>query len=301
MSMRVASPIPHDARDSASLTTLNFAEPVAHLPPEVSINRDRIGPACEHCSPREMRKQKNQEFDLLTRKKAELLGIAAHDLRLPVATIQVYSELLAEGIAGKGSPELIEWINSIHSVSEFALRLLDRTLDLVVAESGTEQLRFAPAILSDIVEKSVSLSIPLAARKQMGLTLIQDGQTRPVLMDPVKMSTVFNNLIENAIKYCQPGARIEVRVSREQDSVRVSVEDNGPGINHADLKTLFTPFQRTRARALSEEPGAGLGLSISKRIVELHGGRIWLKSEVGKGTTFYVCLPTQTQLRAKRS
>jgi two-component system sensor histidine kinase VicK len=127
----------------------------------------------------------------------------------------------------------------------------------------------------------------------MGLTLIEDGNPRPVLVDPLKMSKVFNNLIENAIKYCQPGAKIEVRVSHRANRVLVSVRDDGPGIDAFDLKSLFTPFQRTRARAFSEEPSAGLGLSIVKRIVDLHGGRIWVKSEVGKGTTFYVSLPTQ--------
>jgi len=306
VSLRIAPPIPHEAHDSASLTALEIPEPMAHLQPEVSLRRDRIPAAGEHrtqlrLSFRERRKQKGPEFDKVIREKAELLGLAVHDLRLPVATIQIYSELLAEGIGGGASPEVLEWINSIHSVSEFALRMLDETLDLAIAESGTVQLHTAPAILSDVVERSVSMSFPLAARKQIGLTLIQDGEPQPVLMDRVKMSKVFNNLIENAIKYCQPGARIEVQVSYRRDSARVSVQDDGPGIGHADLKTLFTPFQRTRARALSAEPSAGLGLSIAKRIVDLHGGRIWLKSEIGKGTTFYVCLPIQIRSPAKRS
>jgi signal transduction histidine kinase len=306
VSMRIAPPIPHEVPDSASLTTFKIPEPVALLSPEVSVRSDRIPPACEHCTRlrfrfRERRKQKRREFDKIIQDKAELLGLAVHDLRLPVATIQIYSELLAEGIGGGVSPELLEWINSIHSVSEFALRVLDETLDLAIAESGAVQLHTAPAILSDVVENSVSMNFPLAARKQIGLTLIQDGEPQPVLMDRVKMSKVFNNLIENAIKYCQPGARIQVQISHGRDSARVSVQDDGPGIGHADLKTLFTPFQRTRARALSGEPGAGLGLSIAKRTVDLHGGRIWLKSEVGKGTTFYVCLPIQIRSPAKRS
>ena len=253
--MRIASPIPHDARDSAHLTALTIAEPVQHLPALVSFKQMPL--ACEHCSQvtlreaslREEIKRKHLTFDRILQDKAELLGIAVHDIRLPLATIQIYSELLAEGLSDKGSPELLDWINSIHSISEFGLRLLDETLDLAIAESGTAQFRPAPAILSDIVEKSVSMSFPLAARKQMRLTLVQDGTPQPVLLDPLKMRKVFNNLIENAIKYCQSGARITVRVSRDADSVRVSVQDDGPGIGPADLATLFTPFQRTLARA----------------------------------------------------
>ena len=191
--MRITSPVPHDARDSAHLTALTIAKPVQHLPALVSLKQ--IPPACEHCSQVKLReaslraemKRKHLTFDRILQDKAELLGIAVHDLRLPLATIQMYSELLVEGMSDKGSPELLEWINSIHSVSDFGLRLLDETLDLAIAESGTEQFHPAPAILSDIVEKSVSMSLPLAARKQMGLTLVQDGNPRPVLVDALKM------------------------------------------------------------------------------------------------------------------
>jgi len=297
--MRNTSPISHDARESAFLTALRIAAPAAHVPLKVSVKREHIPSSCEDCgrlkslenSFREKTKQKRLEFDSIIRKKAELLGIAAHDLRHPIAAIQIYSELLAEGMGSRSRPELLEWINSIHSVSEFALRLLEDTLDLAIAESGTGELRASPLILASVVANSVSMSLPVAARKRIGLSLIQEGEPKPVLVDPVKMSKVFNNLIENAIKYCQPGARIEVRISRGRDSVLVCVQDDGPGIDAADLKTLFTPFQQTRARALSEEPSAGLGLSIAKHIVNLHGGQIWLKSEIGKGTTFYVSLP----------
>jgi signal transduction histidine kinase len=230
-----------------------------------------------------------------------LLGKAVHDLRLPIATIQIYGELLAEGIDGAANAELTEWVDSIRSVSEFALRLLDETVGVAIADSGTSELHTEPTILASIIAKSLSIGLPQAARKHIRLTLIQDDKPQPVVMDPVKMSKVFNNLIENAIKYCHPGARIEVRVSHRADSVWASVRDDGPGIAPSDLKTLFTPFQRTRARAVCAEPSAGLGLSIVKRIVDLHGGRIWVKSEVSKGTTFYVSLPTQVLPPAKRS
>ena len=301
MSMRITSPIPHDARDSAPLTPLTelkLTEPEAHLPPALSVRHKQT---CEHSCQirslendfRERLKQKSLEIDRLTRDNARLLAIAVHDLRLPVATIQIYSELLAEGIGGTASPELIEWISSIQTASEFVLRLLDETTDLAIMESGTAQLHATPAILASIVAKSVTMSRPRAARKQIHLNLVQYGEPRPVLVDRIKMTKVFNNLIENAIKYCQPGARIEARVWRVEDRVVVSVEDNGPGIEPTDLKTLFTPFQRTRARALSEEHSAGLGLAIAKHLVDLHGGQISVRSEIGVGTTFCVSLPTR--------
>jgi signal transduction histidine kinase len=198
---------------------------------------------------------------------------------------------LAEDIGGSASPEQVDWIESIRSVSKFALRLVEETLDLAAGESGTLQLRPKPAILAEVVAKSVALCRPLADCKQMILTFVEEGERRRVRVDPLKMSKVFNNLIENAIKFCKPGSRIEVRVVRPERMVLVSVHDNGPGIDPVDLKHLFTPFQRTRARAYSDEPGAGLGLVIAKQIVDLHDGRISVKSEAGRGTTFYVSLP----------
>lgn len=230
-----------------------------------------------------------------------LLETAAHDLRHPAGAILIYSELLAEAIGQGASEEQESLIDSIHSASQFMLRLLDDTLDLAHARPGTVPLRVALSTVAAIVTQCVEMSKPLAAKKQMRIHLVLEGKPMPILMDAVKISKIFNNLIENAIKYCQPGARIDVRISRCPDKVVVSIHDNGPGISPADLKTLFTPYQRSRSRALSDESGSGLGLAIAKEIVDLHGGRIEVESQVGKGTTFYVSLPAQSCQTLKKS
>ncbi len=217
------------------------------------------------------------------------LGMAAHDLRHPAAALVTYSELLAEAAGPDTRTDQLALIDSIRSVSDFLLRLLDDALELAHAESGTAQLQAAPSIVTDIVAECVAMSRPLAAKKQMRLSFIQQGEPLLVQLDALKMSKVFNNLIENAIQHCQAGARIEVRISFGQDAVLFFVRDNGPGISRAGLKTLFTPFQKTRSG--SGQSSTGLGLAIAKHTVDLHGGRIWANSEVGKGTTFYVSLP----------
>jgi signal transduction histidine kinase len=222
----------------------------------------------------------------------DLLGIAAHDLRHPIGAILIYSELLAEEADSILNSEQKELLNSIHSLSEFMLRLLRDTLDISAAQSGRVSLCAEPSNLPAIIEQSVSLSRPVAVRKQMQLSLRQEGKIPPVTVDALRITQVFNNLIENAIKHCQNGATIEVGISLNSDRVLISVRDDGPGIPPDDLKNLFTPFHRTRAQALSAEPGTGLGLAIAKRIVEYHeGGRLWVQSGVGTGTTFYVSLP----------
>jgi len=220
-----------------------------------------------------------------------LLGMAAHDLRHPASALLISSELLTEAVGHTLNEEQKELMNSIRCAGEFMLRLLDDTLDLAMVGSGRIRLRATRRILFETVAKSLSMSLPLATCKHIHLALMQVGEPQPVLLDPVKMRKVFNNLIENAIKYCQPGARVAVQISRSEERVEVSVQDNGPGIPPSDLKTVFDPFQRSRARPHSEERGTGLGLAIAKHIVQLHKGRIWVESAVGRGTTFYVSLP----------
>jgi signal transduction histidine kinase len=308
VSVRTASPSLYHKHDSP--LTFDAVLGVQERPARwIPLENKRAQKAPEHCGgvtsrtadtagrPERVREKYN-ENDCTIQQRAELLGNAAHDLRLPAAAILTCSELLAEG---HRTPEQNELIELIHSASRFMLQLLDDTLDVATLQSGAVQLRTSPGILATIVQQCVSTNAPLAQRKHIRLTLSQDGKPLPVRLDPVKMMKVFNNLIDNAIKYCQSGARVDVHVSRGEDSVLVSVRDSGPGIDAATLKSLFTPFHHTRARTMSETPSTGLGLAIAKQIVELHQGRIWVKSDPGKGTTFYVSLPTQLTGLSKKS
>ena len=301
MLTRTNSPIRDQQRVSALSTPskMVFPSSIVRKPPETSLE-SRGGPVPHE--PRgegirlahpDQRVRREAESDVagLTLENATPLGLAAHDLRHPAAALVIYSELLAQTVVRNASEEQRELVDSIHSVSKFLLRLLDDVLDLSQVQSGTVRLRTLPSTVVTIVAQCVAMSRPLAERKQMRLRFFQEGKPLLVQLDALKMSKVFNNLIENAIRYCQPGARIDVRVSRSEGAVLVSVHDDGPGIDPTDLRALFTPFHKTASRARSDESSTGLGLAIAKHAVDLHGGRIWVKSEVGKGTTFYVSLP----------
>ena len=245
---------------------------------------------------RARRRAAKRDVDSLILENTTSLGMAAHDLRHPAAAVVIYSELLAQTVGQNASAEQRELIDSIQSVSKLLLRLLDDSLEFAQAQSGSVQLRTRRSTLVTIVAQCVAMSRPLAARKQMRLSFFQEGKPLLVVLDALKMTKVFNNLIDNAIRYCQSGARIEVGISRGGDEVVVSVHDNGPGIDPTDLRALFIPFQKAGSCARSDESstGTGLGLAIAKHAVDLHGGRIWVDSEVGKGTTFYVSLPAAT-------
>ena len=232
---------------------------------------------------------KNLELERMNEEKSQLLAMAAHDLRSPIGNILIFSELLQEEADQQLTGEQKELLNSIHSSSEFLQRLLDSVFDISVMESDASRLSFELQNPQEILERVVSLSRAFANSRQIQMVLFVDGPIPRINLDPGKLERVFNNLIGNAIKYSQRGASIEVRISAQIDGVLISVRDNGPGIPPEDFKNLFTPFQKTRARAA--EPSGGLGLAIAKRMVTRHRGQIWAESKVGLGSTFYVRLP----------
>ncbi len=267
-----------------------FGPGIVRKQPGISPTRDGNSPMCERCESVSRPAYSDSDWwDGTT------LETAVHDLRHPAAALAIYSELLKETAGDRVTEEQQALIDSINSTSRFMLRLLDDTVDFANLQSRTVRLRTVPSTVAAAVTACVAIGRPLAARKQMSLNLVQEGEPLHVLLDRVNISRVFNNLIENAIKYCQPGATINVEISRTREMVQVCVQDDGPGINSSDLKTLFTPFQRTHARA-RDDHGTGLGLVISKQIVELHGGQLGVESKVGKGTTFYVSLPAYASL-----
>jgi len=214
---------------------------------------------------------------------------ATHDLRNQVNAIQAYTELLNDDVGLQS--EQASMVEAIHTATEFMLHLLSDLEQFAWAESGDSWLRLAPMNLLPIIQESIALSRPAAEFKGTELELTCQEQALVINIDSERIRDVFLNLFDNAIKYSQNGAKVEVCVVPQRSQVLISVRDNGPGIRAADLDSLFAPFQRTHARAASRDPGTGLGLAICKRIVEQHSGRIWAESQFGEGATFHVVLP----------
>jgi signal transduction histidine kinase len=235
--------------------------------------------------------RRNIELEKMNEEKMSWLGMAAHDLQHPIGAVMVYSELLMEEAANTLSEDQRTMIQAIHSSSEFMLLLLNDVVDISAVESRTLRLAPESAKAPALLQESISLCRALASRKKTQIELRCADPIPAVIVDWQKMRQVFVNLIGNAIKYSQDGASIEIDVLSLDGNALISIRDNGPGIPPDELKDLFTPFQKTRARATSAEPSTGLGLAIAKRIVDRHGGRIWAESTVGNGATFYVSLP----------
>ncbi|MEQ8168108.1 MAG: hybrid sensor histidine kinase/response regulator [Candidatus Eremiobacterota bacterium] len=237
-------------------------------------------------------KEKNEKLEELNKIKNEFLGMAAHDLRNPLGVIQVTSEyLLISDLNDNMSEEQIDLLREINTSSEYMRDMLNELLDITAIESGQLKLEIKVEDYINFLKHIIKLNKPLADRKEISLELDVNDTIPPMSFDRNKITQVLNNLITNAIKFSWPDTEISVKVRKEQDYIITGIIDQGQGIPSDEINNMFKPFQKTSVKATAGERSTGLGLAITKKIVEGHGGKISVESEVGKGTKFYFTLP----------
>ncbi len=229
------------------------------------------------------------ELEALNQKKNELLGMAAHDMRNPVAAIHAYSELLEADLASSLSEEQLDFLTTIKATSKSLLELVNDVLDLATIESGALSLDLEDADLVAVVERGVALNRALSGKTGVTIHMECEQDSATLAIDARKMHQVLDNLLVNALKFSPPGGVIHVKVTRQGKDFIVSVADQGPGIDPEERDRLFLPFQRGNS---SETRGSGLGLAICRKIIDGHHGHIWVESERGKGSVFSFSLPT---------
>jgi signal transduction histidine kinase len=233
----------------------------------------------------------NAELENLNSVKNRLLGMAAHDLRSPLAIIEAYSSLLMEELAGTLNSEHEEFLDIIQSTSSFMRGLIDNTLDISVIESGEMELSWKVCNSVELIEKNIQLNRVLADRKNIKIGFTVSGDIPSVALDENKILQVMNNLISNAVKFSPSGSEVSVLLEADEEAVTVSVRDQGPGIPEHEHDNLFKPFGRTSVRATGEEKCTGLGLAIVKNIIEAHKGEVSFKSSPGEGSVFTFKIP----------
>lgn len=239
---------------------------------------------------RQLQKQ-NAQLEQLNRLKNQFLGIAAHDLRNPIASILMYSDFVLDTQKEGLNADLSEILDMIKTSSEFMLRLLEELLDVVKIESGKLELKMETVDLERFLRKIVSLNQIIANRKQIRITWNIPQPIPGLSFDPVKMEQVVNNLLSNAIKYSHAGTTVTIGAFSTDNDVVISIRDEGQGIPAGEIEKLFTTFAKISVASTDGEKSTGLGLSIVKKIITGHRGKIWVESEVGKGSTFYFSLP----------
>jgi signal transduction histidine kinase len=250
-----------------------------------------------HEAMRALRESQNQLLDRngalerLNEQKNRLLGMAAHDLRNPLGVILAYSDFLETDAFAVLDADQREFVSTIKSTSEFMLHLIDDLLDVSTIESGQLHLECAAIDMIELVRRNVALNRVLAQQKQIDLAF-ETADALPMLtIDRGKIEQVLNNLIGNAVKYSHPHTRVTVRLTCDAGQVTVAVTDQGQGIPETDLPKLFKAFGRANVKTTGGEQSTGLGLAIARRIVEGHGGKISVHSQVGTGSTFAFSLP----------
>ncbi len=233
--------------------------------------------------------QQQVELRAMNEEKNHFIGMAAHDLRNPLSSILMFSEVLLRQETGCDSKH-IGMIEQIKSVSQKMTKIVNDFLDVSKIESGELSLTLQDVDLNALVAEVLELQRPAAARKEMRLEFTH-AEPLDVRGDSGKIEQVVTNLITNAVKFSPPGSTVDVSAIRRDGMARLSVADQGPGIAADEIPRLFQPFQRGSAVVTGQEQSVGLGLVICKKIVEGHGGRIWIESEIGNGAAFYVELP----------
>jgi len=218
--------------------------------------------------------------------KEEFLTVVSHELKSPLTSIISFAQLLSDERLGKLSEKQKEALEIITQSSQRLRDLVDSLLAVSRLESGMVKFKMRKLQLRDLVLEVVKKLEPLAALKKISISQ-NVAKLPPVKADREELAKVLTNLLDNAIKYTAPGGRVTIESERKRGFVIVKVTDTGVGIAPEDMPKLFTKF----FQADKSRPGSGLGLYICKMIVEAHGGKIWAKSRLGKGSTFFFTLP----------
>jgi len=226
--------------------------------------------------------------------RRDFVANVSHELRTPLSIIKGYIETLVDSHRTMPLEDRDHFLRTIQKHTERLNSLLEDLLTLSRLESINPGLRRESVPLADLLHGVVNdiRGRSLAGEHILSLTIESDPGV--VLVDPLKISQVCENLLDNALKYTPRGSTIAVSVRALGGEITVSVRDNGPGIPDADLPHIFERFYRVDKGRSRDKGGTGLGLSIVKHIVQLHGGRVWVESELGKGTVFHFTLPQRT-------
>jgi signal transduction histidine kinase len=224
------------------------------------------------------------------RMKTELMNIAVHDLKNPLGGIMLYTDLVKDSVA---EPErVVRFTQTIKETAQAMFGLISNLLTRSKLEGGALQLQKERIDLAPLVQASVVRNRPLAVHKGQQLLYREEAAGCVAEVDPDLINDVTENLVSNAIKFSPRGKRIWVSVGRTEESVRITVRDEGLGIKPEEMNRLFVPFGRLSAQPTGGESSNGLGLAIVKRIVELHGGQIAAESAGrNQGSTFTATLP----------
>lgn len=233
------------------------------------------------------------EAEAASRAKSEFLANMSHELRTPMNSIIGFTEVIRDGMAGPVSDEQREFLKDVHDSAVHLLGLINDVLDLSRIEAGTLELEMGGFPLRVLLQEVMGMMKEKAAKQGVELSLDAPDDIGELVADEKKIRQALVNLLGNAIKFTLEGGNAGIAASRLEKEIQVTVWDTGIGIAEKDMEKLFQPFQQIETTLARKFEGTGLGLFLTKSLVDMHGGRIWAESEVGKGSRFTFSIPTE--------
>jgi signal transduction histidine kinase len=240
---------------------------------------------------------KSRQLEVANKHKSDFLANMSHELRTPLNAIIGFSEVLIEKMFGETNAKQDEYLRDIHTSGQHLLSLINDILDLSKVEAGRMELELSEFHLPAALQNAMTLVRERAQTHGIKLALRVDEDVGQIRADERKVKQILLNLLSNAVKFTPDGGRVEVNAHMNAEAVEISVADTGIGIAPQDQETVFEEFRQVGRDYTRKQEGTGLGLALTRRFVELHGGKIWLESAPGKGSTFTFTLPLATVTR----
>ena len=235
--------------------------------------------------------EKSHLLEVANQHKSEFLANMSHELRTPLNAIIGFSEVLLQRMFGELNPKQDEYLQDVLSSGQHLLSLINDILDLSKVEAGRMDLELARFHLPQALQDTLTLVRERAVRHGIDVSLEVDGRLGEFVADERKIKQVMLNLLSNAVKFTPEGGRIEVRAVPTDGAVEISVADTGIGIAPENQELIFEEFRQVGGDYAHKREGTGLGLTLARKLVGLHGGRIWVKSQPGQGSTFTFSIP----------
>jgi signal transduction histidine kinase len=274
------------------------------------LDLDFVARLAEHASPAIVNAQLFQELQRANQAKSEFVSFVAHDLKNPMTSMKGYADLLIKGVVGPVNEQQSDFLTTILNNVTRMETLVSDLNDLTKQETGNMRLEIFPVDFRNVVVETLRSQQRMIEEKSQELDLHVPENLPLVMGDQNRLIQIMTNFVSNANKYTPPGGtiRITANVSRNvwdpqgvQEVIHCQVEDTGIGMTEEDLNQLFIPYFRSDNPKTREQPGTGLGLTITKGLIEQHGGRVWVESEIETGTTFHFTIPVATEQAAERS
>ncbi|TKY91844.1 MAG: PAS domain S-box protein, partial [Candidatus Methanomarinus sp.] len=250
---------------------------------------------------RDTLKIRAQELTAANKTKTEFLANMSHELRTPLNSIIGFSEILHDLTFGPLNEKQLKYISNVLTSGNHLLTLINDILDLSKVEAGKMELVYNEFVVSTVINEIKTLVISIASKKNIMINVITYEKLITIHADGGKFKQILFNLMSNAIKFSPNGGSVTIDAKCINDMVQIAITDTGIGISKEDQKKLFQPFVQVDASTSRQFEGTGLGLALVKRFVGLHGGKVWIESEPGKGSTFTFTIPIQPETGVKEN